>query len=76
MEFHGKYTIELHGRFSMELHGRFSMELHGILCGFGTWNSVEIHGGFFFFHGIPGNSVEFHGGFSSHGVLSMEFFIA
>ena len=46
--------MEFHG----ELHGRFSMELHGILSGFGTWNSMEIHGGFFFFHGIPGNSME------------------
>ena len=48
------------------------MELHGILSGFGTWNSMEIHGGFFFlswnfreFHGFPWrfffpwNSIEF-----------------
>ena len=45
----------------MEFHGKFSMELHGILSGFGTWNSMEFHGGFW-------NSMEFH-----ESSFSMEF---
>ena len=62
----------------MEFHGvQFSMELHGILSGFGTWNSMEIHGGFFSFmefQGIPWNSMEVFLPMEFHRVFSMEFF--